>query len=200
MTWVWDHSRATGSDRLVLLAIADCANDVGNEAWPSLKSIASKARVSEATVKRSIVALSDLGELIVDSGGGRATNRYRVVMELAQPELAQSDTGCTGELAASSSAQNAPYIEPSMNRHSARATRLPVAWLPTDADLTWAREQHIPASVLSFETGAFVDYWRAKGGKDATRVNWSLTWRNWMRNWLRRNPGGTTGGRAKPEW
>jgi hypothetical protein len=34
MTWVWQHSRADGNVRLVLLAIADSANDDGLDAWP----------------------------------------------------------------------------------------------------------------------------------------------------------------------
>jgi hypothetical protein len=34
MSWVWDHSRAEGTDRLVLLAIADSAEHDGSDAWP----------------------------------------------------------------------------------------------------------------------------------------------------------------------
>jgi len=32
------------------------------------------------------------------------------------------------------------------------------------------------------ETEQFVDYWTARSGKDATKVDWVATWRTWMRN------------------
>jgi hypothetical protein len=81
MSWVFDQSRSTGSDRLVLLAIADRADDDGTDAWPSVAWIARKARVSERTVQRSINTLVRLGELAVVRGNGVGrTSRYRVVM------------------------------------------------------------------------------------------------------------------------
>ena len=40
MTWVGDHSPVGGNERLVLLAIADCANDEGGDAWPSIATLA----------------------------------------------------------------------------------------------------------------------------------------------------------------
>lgn len=36
MTWVWDQSTTAGNERLVLLAIADTADDHGGNAWPSI--------------------------------------------------------------------------------------------------------------------------------------------------------------------
>ncbi len=81
MTWVWDHSRAGGSDRLVLLAIADCASDDGSEAWPATATLARKTRVDERTVQRCVQRLVELGELeVMWRSGPRGTNRYRVRM------------------------------------------------------------------------------------------------------------------------
>lgn len=88
MTWVFDHSRAEGSDRLVLLAIADRANDEGGDAWPSLAWIAQKANLSERTVRRCLRSLEENGEIetLVQAGGNKFTrhdrrpNAYRVVM------------------------------------------------------------------------------------------------------------------------
>lgn len=84
MQWVWEHSDAGGTDRLVLLAIADAADDNGRNAWPSVATIASKCNVSERTVQRSIQSLEDAGELKVTKQGGghggmradRRPNRY----------------------------------------------------------------------------------------------------------------------------
>lgn len=82
MSWVFEHSAATLGDRLVLLAIADHANNEGLDAFPSVDTIAKKARVDRSTVFRSIERLVALGELKVQSGGGRGhTNAYSVTME-----------------------------------------------------------------------------------------------------------------------
>ena len=81
MTWVWDHSTVGGTERLVLLALADCANDEGRECWPSIATLARKCRVDERTVQRVIRRLAERGHLLIlPSSGGRAANRYAVLM------------------------------------------------------------------------------------------------------------------------
>jgi hypothetical protein len=45
--------------------------------------------------------------------------------------------------------------------------------------IEWARV-HTP-NVGRAETDKFRDYWSAKAGKDATKLDWVATWRNWMR-------------------
>ncbi len=81
MGWVWDSSRATGNARFVLLAIADCANERGEQAYPSMAELVRKTSLAERTVQMAIRSLVRLGELEVDRNGGpKGTNRYRVVM------------------------------------------------------------------------------------------------------------------------
>ena len=49
----------------------------------------------------------------------------------------------------------------------------------------WARE-NVPELIRQGrgkrETDKFINYWRAKSGKDATKLDWVATWRNWMLN------------------
>jgi len=82
MSWVWSHSSSKGTERLILLAIADNARDDGSDAYPSIETLARKAGgLDERTVQRAITRLVELGELEVTEGGGRGrSNRYRVVM------------------------------------------------------------------------------------------------------------------------
>lgn len=63
-TWVWDHSTATGSDLLVLLAVADAANAQGGRSCQSVKTIASMSRVATRTVHRSLRKLEDTGQIV----------------------------------------------------------------------------------------------------------------------------------------
>jgi hypothetical protein len=46
--------------------------------------------------------------------------------------------------------------------------------------VTWARKNapHVDGRI---ETDQFRDYWQAKSGKDATKLDWPATWRTWMR-------------------
>jgi len=62
-----------------------------------------------------------------------------------------------------------------------RGTRLPDDFTLTDELSDWARRE-TPGVDPAVETEKFCDYWRAKTGKDATKVDWVATWRNWMRN------------------
>jgi hypothetical protein len=86
-TWVFDHSEVTGNDRLVLLALADEANDDGTNAYPSIDRLAHKARANKRTTLRSIQRLEEAGAIRVQrperKGRGRF-NTYVVVMD--QPE------------------------------------------------------------------------------------------------------------------
>ena len=63
------HSKASATDKVVLLGIANHHGDGG--AWPSLETLARYANVSERQVSRSIKVLEDLGELKRCSGSSR---------------------------------------------------------------------------------------------------------------------------------
>lgn len=77
--WAWAHSQSRNGARLVLLAIADRADEDGF-AWPSIEDIAERTLLSPRAVQKGILALTDLGELKVESGGGRhRRNRYTII-------------------------------------------------------------------------------------------------------------------------
>jgi hypothetical protein len=61
-----------------------------------------------------------------------------------------------------------------------RGTRLPEDFEVTPEMVAWHRE-NVPQVNGAYETAKFVDYWRAKSGRDATKTDWVGTWRNWMR-------------------
>ena len=62
LTHVWNDSKARLGARLVLLALADFANDAG-EAWPSLASLSAKTRLSQREVRYALRNLERLGEI-----------------------------------------------------------------------------------------------------------------------------------------
>lgn len=70
MTAVLHHSRATGTDKVVLMGIAyHMGKDGLNGCWPSQGTLAEYANVSVRQVRRSIDHLVELGELEVEIHG-----------------------------------------------------------------------------------------------------------------------------------
>ena len=61
MTAVWALS-LPDSEKLVLLALADCANDEGG-CWPSMRTLATKCSKSDRTIQGAIKALAQAGHL-----------------------------------------------------------------------------------------------------------------------------------------
>lgn len=82
MTRVWDNSPAEGIELLVLLCLADHANDK-DEAWPSIPTIAQRSRQSERNVRRILRRLEKIGEItsIGKRGprGDRKSTVYRIL-------------------------------------------------------------------------------------------------------------------------
>lgn len=63
-----------------------------------------------------------------------------------------------------------------------RARRLPIDWALPMAWGEWAKGEGFPEQVIRLEAEKFRDFWCSKSGKDATKLDWEATWRNWMRN------------------
>lgn len=62
-----------------------------------------------------------------------------------------------------------------------RATRIPEGFTPSP-DVREDMAAKRPDVDLELETEKFQDYWAAKAGKDAAKLDWDATWRNWIRN------------------
>lgn len=86
MAQVWRNGPQDGGELLVLLALADFADDDGY-CWPSMSSIAKKARMTERGARKIARRLEDAGHLSCEVGGGRnGVNRYRVHVKNPEPE------------------------------------------------------------------------------------------------------------------
>jgi Helix-turn-helix domain len=83
-----------------------------------------------------------------------------------------------------------PSVEPSSKElpnslrslgSAPRATRLDPDWMPSPELIAQMRSE-CPAIDVKAEHLKFVDYWISKSGRDATKLDWPATWRNWIRN------------------
>jgi hypothetical protein len=75
MNAVWQHSKADGRARLVLLAIADHQGEIG--AWPSISTLAKMVNSSERSVQRDIQHLQSIGELKVEVQNAPTKSQYK---------------------------------------------------------------------------------------------------------------------------
>ncbi|BAD54863.1 hypothetical protein [Nocardia farcinica] len=76
-----------------------------------------------------------------------------------------------------------PSLSPNGDRERPRkrATRLPDGWMPSEDTIAWAKREH-PNVDLRRAHEKFTNHWLSKSGKDATKVDWNRTWRNWIIN------------------
>lgn len=87
-----------------------------------------------------------------------------------------------GELVVPTHNPQSATLEPVAERPAQkRGTRLPDDWRPCDATRTWTLER-ISSTEAAVELEKFRNHWIAKTGKDATKLDWDRTWRNWVLN------------------
>jgi hypothetical protein len=79
MAKVWERSRHAGSELLMLLAIADFADDDG-KAYPAVTTLADKCRMTSRNANLILASLRRSGELVVrQNEGPKGTNLYQIV-------------------------------------------------------------------------------------------------------------------------
>lgn len=67
-----------------------------------------------------------------------------------------------------------------------RGCRCPPDWKPSEADRKFAAELGCTEAEIESEAAGFVDYWIAKPGKEAIKLDWSRTWHNRIRSFCDR--------------
>ena len=107
-------------EKLVLLAMADYANDGGQSIYPSVATMAKKCGMSTRGVQQIIKRLMDKGYIELEKkGGGRLANLWKIVPE-------KFDEGCTPcgggvHTVQGRGAPGAPY--PSLKHHRSKGEK-----------------------------------------------------------------------------
>lgn len=179
-----DRIRAVLAEELERIASLDGLHAASAEAIEDMRRSLSEsaARVNAASVDpaRTLRAPSN------DHGKDLREKEDSDHLELSPPSsgLLAPDSSKTP----SESSRRAPRAS-----GTKRGTRIPDDFAVTSAMVEWARE-NTPTVDGRRETEKFINYWRGKTGKDATKLDWPATWRNWMLNAAERN-----GARASPQ-
>ena len=89
MSQVWAHSPHKGTELLMLLALADHANDDG-QCWPSLPRLAAKCRIKKRQAIKIIQKLEADGTLQIERGQGRGNVSIYTLLLKGAPEYTNS--------------------------------------------------------------------------------------------------------------
>lgn len=86
MNAVWAYADCSGSELLILLALADFSDDNGENIYPSMQTLAQKSRMSDKQARRVVQNLVklELIEIVEQGGWQRGRNRsnsYRIRLE-----------------------------------------------------------------------------------------------------------------------
>jgi helix-turn-helix protein len=117
-TEIWEGSKHKSGNLLVLLALADHADDRGT-AWPGIALLARKARLSQRHTRRCLSELVASGELEIlpnQAPSGRAL--YRIRLDKLESGILSAETSASDEVTpvsvtpdATDRAVGPPYIE-----------------------------------------------------------------------------------------
>lgn len=77
-----------------------------------------------------------------------------------------------------------------------KGCRIPDDFMP---DIAWAKAQGLPEQSALLEAEKFRNFWQAKSGAGATKLDWPATWRSWVLNSLERRGIERTAKPQKPD-
>lgn len=185
LAWKTDLPHA---DKLVLLALADNANDEGL-CWPSVQTLERKCGMSESTVHRAISRLEEGGHVTVNQRPGRSSY-YTVhprqddtpVTVTPPSQRHPTPVKVTPHPCHSDTHNHQGTIKEPGSSRAKSATRIPEELVLTDEMRGYALKKGITAVDETFE--AFCDYWRAESGAKARKHDWLAAWRTWCRRTL----------------
>lgn len=81
ISWVLEHSNATGNDRLALIVFADHASSDGTETYPSADCIAYEGRMARSTAVECRKRLEAQGRIVRTGMAWKGMPEYRVRMD-----------------------------------------------------------------------------------------------------------------------
>ena len=150
-----------------------------------------------SSLEKALDRLAELGRITVADG---MVMDDRAAEEIAKREHALKLQSLAGEKSAEKRKQNqgekATGVQRAFNHTDTdkevkereakaspkkRATRLPDDWFLPVTWGQWAMAEGYAESTIRTEADNFRDYWRARAGPTASKLDWEATWRIWMR-------------------
>lgn len=180
---------------------------VDDETGLTYSALAEKVRVDRRTIERLIPKLRDRGVVEHTRGVKGRPNEFSVLVPWARTSadslsgkgaqqvsdsptttsdsptpVQDSPTAVHGfpDTAGDRSSINVLNVTDVVDVGAAkRGTRIPQPFVVTPEMVSWARE-HAPLVDGPRSTQRFENHWLSKPGRDAVKLDWVRTWRNWL--------------------
>jgi hypothetical protein len=139
MVWVLHNSPTSGTDKVLLLGIANHADAEGRNAWPAVRTLAKYANLEPRGVQKALRRLESEGHIRIETQSGgtpdmrsdRRPNRYSVLMDGVSSGTGRQVNGVSssterGVLQDANGVSHRtpkPYLEPSLETSSASRPR-----------------------------------------------------------------------------
>ncbi|MCA3080408.1 MAG: helix-turn-helix domain-containing protein [Rhodocyclaceae bacterium] len=188
LNWAFGMRGVSVSQKVVLISLANFSDENGYS-FPSMKTIADMSCMSESSVRRALSEMCAQGILTVEkrfrADGSQTSSGYFLVIT---PPVNLTPPPCT--VTPPPVTADTPYnhhitttlidtgVSISSNK---RGSRISENWKPSQDDYNQALHVGLTVEQIDHEANKFRDYWISKAGKDAVKLNWSATWRNWCR-------------------
>jgi hypothetical protein len=179
MSLVWDLDLAAG-EKLVLLALADQANDEGVQCWPSVATIGKRSGQGERTVRRILRQLEDAGHITSLPRSGTSSQYHVHPGQIGTPAKLAPRPKTTDTPA--KLAPKTPRTIKTKNTQDAREHELPENWEPVPFGEGSECRKIIdgwPPGELEIQIEHFRALHEAKGDKFK---NWQAAWKTWALN------------------
>ena len=200
MTWAFGARGLTPSEKLVLLCLANYATK-DLQAWPSQETVAEETELSPRTVWSALKSL-EAKEVIrrkrrFRSDGTRTTDIFTLNLAASVFDQARETTRNPCEDQSQSLHEplatvatltsfeppleppeepNPPVVPP----RGERARRLHDDWEPDRQDIERAKAAGLTEQEIERAAIEFRNYWLAKAGSAARKLDWARTWHNWV--------------------
>lgn len=209
--WAMSRAGLHPTEKLTLAALADCHNGQTGACFPSQERLAQVVNVSRSTINRTLFALEERGLItrITTRGanGKQQQTRYELHFrngEMMPETVSHNDTrqgasrvapmqsavshGCDSNQEDQSGNPPSPSV-----KTPPRGSRLPEDWQPNEDQIAYASQKGLAQDEITRIANDFADYWIAKAGRDAVKVDWNRTWQKWVRTELDRRGGQRNG-------
>jgi hypothetical protein len=187
----------------VLLALLSFRAPPAEPVCASREQIAARCGLPVTRISQITTALCELGWLVKRGEGGRSKSCHYRIIDAPGPEAQTvtdlvTVTDSVTDLSPQTITDSVTEMETvrpgvrglaqTKRTQQKRApapggSRLPAHWGLPGAWGAWALQERPDWSAdhLHWVTLQFRDYWLAKAGPDARKVDWQATWRNWVR-------------------
>lgn len=196
--WAWSQ-QVTSTQKLTLLALANCHNESTGQCNPSIAYLSKSTGLNRKTVMKSLGELESLGLIIAQKGNGFGSH-YTIKSSTKSNTSTEIGTGTEigkggAEIGTGTSPKNGTAPVPKLGhesiknlkdeskRETKKGSRLSPDWTITNDWIAEAKkirsdwhDQHVIRIADQFK-----DYWIAQPGQKGVKTDWMATWRNWCR-------------------